>query len=668
MHFPLNPFTRFRRTCRGAGGNHHISEHKHAVQQFKARTAHFAEVPPLTSRKIIHAVFVGLLAVSLAACEGSSSEAVSSNAGSSSGNTSGGDTSGGDTSGGDTSGGDTGGGGIINPPEAPDLSLATNTTKTFSFSWEDVSAETEYRLLVNPDGSSGFTQIATLAADTTEHDIAVLLPARINASYILQACNSGGCTDSNTVNVTSSLTEQIGYLKASNTGANDLFGLTIALSGDGNTLAVGAPYEDSNTTTINGAQDNNDATNSGAVYVFYRDGLTWAQQAYIKASNADTNDKFGSSLAFSSDGSTLAVGAVGEDTTVANSGAAYIYTRVGTTWSEQAKIKAFNPGGTDQFGHAIALAGDGNTLAVGAWGEDGDDVGIDGDNNNNATDSGAVYLFTRTGTVWSSEAYVKASNTGASDQFGSSIALSDDGTTLAVGAWSENGGAVGINGLEDDDSANDSGAVYLFTNEGGNWSQQAYIKASNTEVDDAFGSAVALSADGNTLAVGAPGEDNEFGTDGSTNNNSVEDSGAVYLFTRSGFTWSQQAYLKASNAKSGDEFGYSLALSNDGNTLAVAAKNESSSATGINGDQTDTSAPNSGAAYLFGRNNGQWLQLGYIKAPNAEEDDEFGTSIALDGSGSTLAVAAPNEASNASGINGDQTNSSASYSGAVYLY
>ena len=196
---------------------------------------------------------------------------------------------------------------------------------------------------------------------------------------------------------------------------------------------------------------------------------------------------------------------------------------------------------------------------------------------------------------------MKASNTGAGDWFGrSSVALSADGDTLAVGAAWESSNATGTGGNQADNSAANSGAVYVFTRNAGIWSQQAYVKASNTGAADGFGNSVALSADGNTLAVGASDEgSNTTGIGGNQADNSASDSGAVYVFTRSAGIWSQQAYVKASNTEANDHFGNSVALSADGNTLAVGAAGESSNATGIGGNQADNSALKAGAVYLY---------------------------------------------------------------------
>jgi FG-GAP repeat len=390
---------------------------------------------------------------------------------------------------------------------------------------------------------------------------------------------------------------QQAYLKATNTQAGDGFGESVALAGD--TLAVGVPGEDSAENGINGNQGDNGAVDSGAVYVFTRSNGVWSQQAYLKATNTQAGDGFGESVALTGD--TLAVGATGEDSAATGvngseadnsapgSGAVYVFTRTGSDWNQQAYVKASIAEDDDLFGVSVALAGD--TLAVGAPGEDSNATGIDGDpTNNSAVVSGAVYIFTRSGSGWSQQAYLKATNTQAGDGFGESVALTGD--TLAVGATGEDSAATGIDGDPTNNSAVDSGAVYVFTRSGSGWSQQAYVKASNAEADDGFGYSVALAND--TLAVGATGEASANGTQG---NNSAPESGAVYVFTRTNGVWSQQAYVKASNAEGFDLFGSSIALAGD--TLAVGAFFEASNTTGINGAQGDNNAPDSGAAYVF---------------------------------------------------------------------
>jgi hypothetical protein len=497
-------------------------------------------------------------------------------------------------------------------------------------------------------------------------DGSAVVPLSVGAAILTLTVRApDGTTNSYTVVVVAAPAV---YFKASNTSRQGQFGFSVSVSGD--TLDVGTVSDASNATGINGNQADRSAPNSGAVFVFVRrDGL-WSQQAYIKASNAETSDTFGHSVSLSGD--TLAVGATGEsrnatgvdgnqaDNSARGSGAVYVFTRSGGVWSQQAYIKASNTQSLDNFGHSLSLSGD--TLAVGVPFESSSATGINGDQaDNSALQAGAVYVFARSGGVWSQQAYVKASNTNAADQFGRSVAVSGD--TLAVGARYEQSAATGINGNQADNSAFASGAVYVFQRSGSVWAQQAYVKASNTDKSDFFGIAVSLSGD--TLAVGAPTEaSSATGINGNQADNSALASGAVYVFQRSGSVWAQQAYLKASNAETGDQFGSTVSLSGD--NLAVGAPYEKSQARGINGNQADNSAPGSGAVYVFARRGGAWSQKAYVKASNADSGDTFGWSVSL--SDATLAVTAPYEGSSATGINGNQADNSAPQAGAVYVY
>ena len=422
--------------------------------------------------------------------------------------------------------------------------------------------------------------------------------------------------------VTGTLESAIGYFKASNAGRDDAFGGSVALSADGNTLAVGATHESSVATGINGDQTDNSASNSGAVYVFVRSNGQWQQEAYVKASNTDIRDF---------------------------------------------------------FGRSVSLSADGNTLAVGASGERSAATGINGDQADNSLmfNRGAVYVFSRSNGQWQQQAYVKASNTLRSSGYGSSISLSSDGDTLAVGAFEESSAATGING----DQATvarlrSAGAVYVFVRSDGQWQQQAYVKASNTDSDQSFGASVSLGADGNKLAVGAPRERGAAtGVNGDQADIGADNSGAVFVFVRSDGQWRQQAYVKASNTDRNDNFGGNVSLSANGNMLAVGATGEDSTATGINGDQTDNSGTITGAVYVFFRSDGQWQQRAYIKASNTDREFDssslrqpFGGSVSMSADGNVLAIGAGRESSAATGINGDQTVNLIRDTGAVYLY
>lgn len=196
--------------------------------------------------------------------------------------------------------------------------------------------------------------------------------------------------------------------------------------------------------------------------------------------------------------------------------------------------------------------------------------------------------------------YIKASNSDVEDYFGDTVSLSGDGNTLAVGAYREASSATGINRQQFDNSTVLAGAVYVFTRTNGNWQQQAYVKPSNTDEGDRFGWDVSLSADGNTLAIGATDEQSSAsGLNGNQNDNAIFYAGAVYVFVRSSDGWQLQAYVKSSNTDPLDRFGHAVSLSADGSSLAVGALEEDSFAAGINGNQEDNSFRNAGAVYLY---------------------------------------------------------------------
>ena len=500
--------------------------------------------------------------------------------------------------------------------------------------------------------------------------------------------------------------QQVAYLKASNPGTFDHFGEgdaisfhtgnAVAISADGTTVAVGAQHERSASRGVNGDQSDDSAYDAGAVYVFTGGGMNWAQQAYVKASNADSGDHFGNVVALSADGNTMAVAAYWEasattgvngdqaDNSRPQAGAAYVFTRSGETWSQQAYLKASNTGNTsggdgiidgDQFGTSLAISGDGNTVAVGAITEDSNASGIDGDQaDDSAVSAGAVYVFTRTGTTWAQQAYVKSAAPAEftnGDMFGYSVALNDDGNTLAVGVYDEGGSSRGINEAVDG-GGRGSGAGYVFARAGATWSQDAYLKSPIAEGNDSWGIGIALSADGNTLALGSADEDCLVGgvnPPGCDDDQEADTSaGAVSVFAREGATWTQQGYLKASNPDVSDWFGLRVALSGDGNALAATAIYEAGARRGIDGEQDDNSADEAGAVYFFTRSGTEWTQEAYVKASNTDAFDQFGGAVAMSTDGRTMLVGARGEDSAAQGVNGDQADNSVDESGAVYVF
>ena len=427
-------------------------------------------------------------------------------------------------------------------------------------------------------------------------------------------------------------------------------------------------------------------------------GGKWSQEAYVKSVNNDAGDGFGESVALS--GNTLAVGATVErsnQTTITNgttassdnsliAGAVYVYTRSGTSWSQQAYIKAANAGHLDTFGKGISLSDD--TLAVMAPGESSNQTtitnGTSASSNNicsrssvvcDKEQSGAIYVYKRSGTSWAQEAYIKAANTDYQD--GGNLSVSLDGDTLAVGAPAEDSNQTTItNGTStsSDNSNIGSGAVYVYKRSGTTWAQEAYIKTINNDTGgDLFG--ISVSLDGDTLAVGAVGEDSNQTTitNGTSANsdNSNSGSGAVYVYRRTGASWAQEAYIKASNNDVNDNFGSFIGLDND--TLVVGVPSEDSNQSTITNDNSSASSNNSnsesGAVYVYKRTGSSWEQESYIKASNNDVNDYFGTVLYFHNN--TLVVAASMEDSNQQSITlgaSASSNNINSMSGALYVF
>lgn len=684
----------------------------------------------------------------------------------------------------------------------PSVKVEAQNPKLLTFQWSPVAGATFYKLFKHDAATGGVVQVGSdLTSTQATDEIGVHVHDWVNNYYYVDACDANGCQRSNLTFTATEMIKAIGYVKASNTAANDFFGWSIALSADGTTLAVGAPAEDSKAIGANGDQNNDDSTNSGAVYIFIKEDGVWKQQAYLKASNTEQpninpyrvlpNDRFGYKVALSDDGNTLAVTALLEDspsigincnqnnfevTSYASSsdpsddfiearsfdiGAIYVFNRSNTVWTQDAYVKSsfFMEG--MRFGETLALSGDGKTLAVGTILDARPQSGISNytgssspacfdfypssaasisstsssssissssrsssSSSSSATssykggeNSGSVHIFIRREDGWLQQAYVKNSNAQEGDTFGTSIALSTDGNTMVVGAIGEDGQAKGVNGNQADNSCFyqergtlfymldlgckeayfedfglNNGAAYVFTRSDAIWTQEAYLKPASTFFNTLFGSSVDISGDGNTLAVGAKGDTGvTINTDDPKNIDKtlvqeaakLVGSGSTYVFSRSGSSWAQQAYLRPSTIMVGGEFGGDVSLSQDGNTLAVGSFREASNAKGINGDQGDTSAARAGAVFVFNRNNTVWTQQSYVKASNTDSDDRFGLNVDISADGKTMAVGAHRESgrgyaaassgastSSAASSSGtlDQGDNNAEAAGAVYIY
>jgi hypothetical protein len=356
-------------------------------------------------------------------------------------------------------------------------------------------------------------------------------------------------------------------LTASDAAEADLFGWRVALDGD--TALIGSWYDDDG------------GEHSGSAYVFVGSGTSWSQQAKLTASDGASFDELGSSVSISGD--TALVGAHYDGTAGYNAGSAYVFVRSGTSWSQQAELIASDTTTEHEFGWSVSACGD--TALVGAYRDD--EHGIQ---------AGAAYVFVRSGTVWSEQAKLTAADAATADNFGYAVALSGD--TALVGA------------RYDDDAGNISGSAYVFVRSGTSWAQQAKLVASDADAGDEFGFSVALCAD--TALIGAIADDHEEANEGS-----------AYVFVRSGTSWSQQAKVWSEDTDLSDLFGYSVSV--NGDTALVGCPY-------LNGE---------GAAYSFHRMGTSWNQEAELSSSDAEAGDGFGLGVAVSGSSALIGV--PND-------------------------
>ena len=359
-------------------------------------------------------------------------------------------------------------------------------------------------------------------------------------------------------------------LIGSDSVAGDDFGYVTSISRDGNTVVVGAFAKGAST---------------GAAYVFTRTNSVWAQRAKLVASDAKTGDSFGCAVSISGDGNYIAIGAYGRKS---SKGAVYIYSRSGNTWTQRAIIIPTDQAGTDMFGMSCTLNNDGTGLLASSFYKD--------------SGRGAIYIFTRAGVVWTQTNKLTASDRAANDYYGFALDWSNDGSVIACGAY------------RDDDVGANSGSVYIHLKTGVGWTQVQKLVASDGAAGDNFGYSVTMDGTGTYIAVGARGKTSK--------------TGRVYVYARSGNTWSQIANISPSDLARGDFFGIAVSMSQDGYVLTASAY------------QSDGTYSNSGSVYLFTRVGASWVQSSKYTASDPSKDAWFGSDVQISEAPYVMAVGA----------------------------
>ena len=376
---------------------------------------------------------------------------------------------------------------------------------------------------------------------------------------------------------------------------DDYFGWSVAVSGDGSTLAVVA------------SGDDDAGTDRGALYIFKKNSVgEWQQRqknTEVTTAGELTGSGYSGALSMSRDGSTIVAGKHNADPGgIADAGAAYIYKLVGGSYVYQQEITASDKAANDQFGLSTAVSSDGTTIIVGT---PNDDPG-------GLSNQGSAYIFDWNGSTWSQTQNIVQSDALASGSFGYGVAISDDGTVAAVGA-----------GYHDSQGTN-NGAVYIFTKSGGTWSQTQKMYASDyaSHTNQYLGLNISMAGDGSMVVAGAAYSDT-----GGT------DVGATYIFVKSGGAWpvTETQKILASDAAADDRFGWTVATSQNGDRIIVAATYE------------DTNNSSKGKIYVFDRSNGTWTETRNHDNPHSGNSSHLGWSTAVSSGGGVYLAGIPYE-------------------------
>lgn len=495
--------------------------------------------------------------------------------------------------------------------------------KKFVFQWQGVPDATYYNILEQVNGENYTNLAENLSNITNTFSMDVSLIEKIDAKYILQSCNAIGCIDDAIIH-SGNMLGAIGYIKTNENNQHQLAGQSISLNADGTVMAVGAP---------------------GSPYITF-------------------------------------VGAPITDEKIP--GAVYMYRKVDGVWQQQQKLQAPDPENNDGFGHSVSLSADGKLLAVGSHKENSSSTGINSEANNNQHLAGASYVFKNNNSSWELDAYIKPSYTYQYQLFGAITKLSEDGSTLIVGAP-----GLALEFIEK--SENPLEAVYVFKRQDGRWYQQARIFDSSIGINANFGDAIAVNNDGTMMMIGAPysdyineentvirdtgiafsyqlddegdwlktdefsspslTQDYEFGAsltlsgDGNrvaiSSFNFYANNGAISIFNRANNTWELNTSIGAHNSlKYGALiFANDIAFNHDGTILVVGTPEQRGLTLGVS-HSPDESASNlsSGAAYVYKYLDESWEASAFLKSANVEYSSKFGSAVSISASGEVIAV------------------------------
>lgn len=465
-------------------------------------------------------------------------------------------------------------------------SVNTNPNITHFFSIWEIATDINFTNVIY---NSGTDSSSKTAIDLGSKGISLLSETiyyvRVryvnNASYMSLWSNPSSFTTSDSLPI-----YQTSKLLSSDNNLGDYFGYDVDISGNGNTIVVGS-Y---------GAESVN--TDTGAAFVYKRIDNNWIQETKLVASDVETGDYFGYAVSISGDGNTVVVTSPLENEVTIQAGAAYIFKYVGGSWVQDIKITDINGAYLDRLGVATAVNYNGDRVAIGAaW-----------RNSGSYWDNGAVYVYRQESSIWYLEAILEANIGETYAYYGRAVGMSANGSVIVVGA-----AYADVVGYE-------SGAAYIYTREGNNWTEAIRLVPSDATAESYFGESVAISGDGNTVAIGAHLADT-----------TSPDTGAVYIYRNINGTWVQSYKVMSTEVNTGDKFGLCVSLNSNGTLLTVAAESVSG------GPST------SGGCYLFALTEAGWTQQSVLLSTDIEVGDGFASSSAISGDGSTIIMGSPND-------------------------
>lgn len=506
---------------------------------------------------------------------------------------------------------------ILNPaPAQPTITSptnnATNQGPTVNVSSSAFSALGDSSTHLSTDWQvatdAGFTSIAVSSiGDTTNKTSWSFTNLNTNTTYYLRCRYRGSNFNYSDYSPTITFTTKTTFipqseeakLTASDKATNHLFGYGVAVDSTGTRVAVGAP------SAVNGS-----AVATGAVYIFVRNtsNNTWSQEAKFWPSAGVSGDGFGNEVSMDSTGTRVVSGSPSEAVSgTSGVGAVYVFTRSGTTWTQEQRIPCNDVTLNANFGQASSISADGTRLISGSW--------------SLTNNSGYAYIYRRSGTTWTLDQRINASDIATNMFFGYSFDIDETGTRVIVGAYNASNGTT------------NTGAAYVFLRSGTTWTQEQKLTPASGVSADEFGFCVSIDSAGTRVAVGSKGRD--FG--GTSN------AGSVFVYTRSGSTWSAEAEFSHSDRATGDGLGTNkVQITPNGNYILVGCRLK-------NGRE--------GAAYIFSRTGTSWTQSKKYTASSVSSNSDYGMSVAIASDGSRCVIS--QYADDPSGIQN---------AGSVYVY